>query len=719
MFCKKTMKNIKFATRFALILSLTAIIAVGVVGYQLSVINQDTLKSLTKNYYNSLASKVKIRLELQTEEVKRLLLQTSELFSTGQFGPAGIDYLNSALSRSEYISLLGFYDAQGRLLDALRKGSDAEAPPTIPQEMIDSLEKNILVVGRPLRLSDGLPVIPVATRWSEPRNNTNGIALSFIENSTMSGLVSKLSAEEFNIHYKEGTFLVDDSLYIVGHDNKNIIIGRESQAGKGIFTQGQFSFDHEISVMQEYKNPSGEAMVGFFLSIPALRIAVVVEQPESLVYASVQQMRASILISAIVIAVAAVILSIFVARQLAKPIASLVNASEKLALQDFSIRLDDYRSDEFGLLFQTHNRVAEELERYHKMNINKIVSARNKLESVVRQASDGIIVVEPSRHILVLNDVFARWFGVPDARVTDDMLVDRVFMDIHLKHAIAKTFIAPDPVVPVEFTLQLAGEVAETVLRGSFIRVMFGTETIAVTGILRDVTREVAVDRMKTELVSIVAHELRSPLSTMRGFSELIRKGDLPTDEVVEFAEIITTEADRLNGVITKFLDINRIESGRTEIQNIPFKLHDLIQNVLRVNMPLAEQKQMNVVTDIPQNTTPILGDPELVGQVFLNLFSNAVKYSDAGKQITVQLEEEREQMRVSVTDQGYGISESAQEKLFSKFFRATDDDRVRDHVGTGLGLAFIKEIVEKHGGKIGVHSQLNKGSTFWFVLPK
>lgn len=714
------MKNIKFATKFALILSLTALVAVGAVGYQLSTINLSTLKERIKDYYNVVARSASTRLEQQTSDITKLLEQTAEILSSGQFGQSSFSYISSALLRTEYTSAIGIYDNNGHFIDALSKNGALVSLQQVPQAIMDSLQKATVVVGRPLHINDGLPVIPIAVKWEEKATGNKGYLLSVIDNETLSNFVSQASSEAFSgSSRKEGIYLVDDSLYIVAHDNRTLVAAAERLAGKGIFSDSKFAFDREIAFTQEYKSPTGEAMVGISLPVPALHLAIIVEQPEALVYASVSTMRTSLLISSIIIGLAAILLSIIVARQLAKPVEVLVDASEKLATQDFSVRLDDKRSDEFGLLFQTHNRVAEELQRYHKLNINKIVSARNKLESVVRQASDGIIVVEPSRHILVLNEVLARWFDVADAKITDDMLVDRVFTDMHIKHAIAKAFVSNETVTPVEFTRQLPGEVSETVLRGTFVRVTYGAEVIAVTGILRDVTREVAVDRMKTELVSIVAHELRSPLNTMRGFSELIRKGDLSNEESVEFAEIITNEADRLNAVITKFLDINRIESGRTEFQRVPFKLHELLSNVLRVNMTLAEQKQMIVQSDIPGNTTPIVGDPELVGQVFLNLFTNAVKYSEPAKRINIELIEEREQMRVNVEDEGYGISESAQEKLFSKFFRATDDARVRNNVGTGLGLAFIKEIVEKHGGEIGVHSQINKGSTFWFTLPK
>lgn len=715
--------RLNFATKFALILSLTVLVAVGIVGWRLSVIGSDAQVDINRAYYTVVARGVSSRLEEQSSEITKLLFQTAELLADGQLSnTTKLNIIKSTLQKTPYTNAVSFYDINGNFITAFSKGK-AIPPQRVPKELLDSLRTaSSAIIGRPARIGeDGLPVLPVGVKWSDEEGN-EGILMSVIDNNTLCQFVSQSSAEAFE-GQKDRIYLVDDSLITIAHADRGLVRLREPLAGKGIFSEvkpkAQVSFAREVGLAKEYVNASGEDMVGISSAAAALRLAIVVEQPASVVYRSVYEMRRNLFLSSIIIALVAVGISILVARQVSKPIAQLVDASEKLAAQDFSVRLDESRADEFGVLFQTNNRVASELERFNNMNIGKIVSARNRLESVVQQASDGIIVVEPSRHIFVLNEVFAKWFGVENARIDDSTTVDKLFTNMHLKHALAKAFVSKETVMPVEFTLQLAGEVRETVLRGTIVRVLYGNELIAVTGILRDVTREVAVDRMKTELVSIVAHELRSPLNTMRGFSELIRKGDLAPEENVEFAEIITTEADRLNGVITKFLDINRIESGRTEIQRTPFKLHELINNVLRVNMPLAEQKQMRVEMDIPNNTTPIIGDPELIGQVFLNLFSNAVKYSEPNKRVKIEVREDKDQMYVGVEDEGYGISESAQEKLFSKFFRATDDERVRSNVGTGLGLAFIKEIVDKHDGKIGVRSQLNKGSTFWFTLPK
>ena len=715
------MRGLNFATKFALVLSATSLLAVGAIGYWLTVINLQTLEILSQNRYQVIAHDASARLGEQIQTMRLLLQEANDIFSNLELSnQAAQNLVISALQRNDKVQAIGLYDVEGNYIDAIAKG-EAVLPKRLPQALIDSVNANANtpITGRVGQYTEGQPpMIPIAIHF-ERGDGSRGILAGALTSTDLSTFISQASRDAFG--QKEQMYIVDDSLRLIAFYDATTVMKQERFFGKGIFKEiklpSQVVIGRDVSATKEYRNPAGREMVGTYITLPEIRALLVIEEPRELVYRSVDEMRRGVIVGLLAVGTAAIVISFAVARQLSRPINQLLEGSERIAQQDFTYRLDENRSDEFGILFQSNNRVAAELARYQQMNLNKIVGTRNKLESVVRQASDGFIVIEPNRSIFVMNDVFAHWFGA-DASTAEG----RSFLDVlnhyELKQTIMQAFVEEETHIPVQFSLDLVGEASETVVKGTFVRVMSEHQLTAVMGVLRDVTREVSVDRMKTELVSIVAHELRSPLNTIRGFSELIKKG-LDAEETTEFAGIISSEADRLNAVITKFLDINRIESGRTDIRKIPFRMHEVVSNVLKVNMPLAEEKNMTIETDIPLSTTPIVGDPDLIGQVFLNLFSNAVKYSDPGKTVRVEVVEGADTMRVNVYDQGYGISESAKEKLFTKFFRAVDDERVRQHVGTGLGLAFIKEIVEKHGGEMGVESQINVGSMFYFWLPK
>lgn len=717
------MRGFNFATKFALILSATALVSVGIIGYWLSSISLDELTQNARNFYDVVARDVKSRLEEKNRNTAILLLEAQEVLANPELtSQTAYSFVSSALQRNSSVSALGVYDVEGNFVDAFAKSSQEYLPRPLPQKLVDSIRTvpDKVIIGHTMQAAEGqAPIIPIALGYTRG-DGTRGILACALDGQELSAFITRASQESF-AGRKDRMYIVDDSLRLLASYDTTALRKQETLLGKGIFKEvknlAQVSFSRDAVASKEYVGFGGEQMVGTYISIPDLQSALVIEQPAAYVYRSVNEMRKSVIFSLIAVGTAAIVISFAVARQLSRPINQLLEASDRIAEQDFDYRLDESRNDEFGILFRGNNRVAEELARYQQMNLNKIVGTRNKLESVVRQASDGFIVIEPNRSIFVMNDVFAHWFGVDTATAEGRSFLDAI-PDYELKKTIMEAFTGEYSHIPVQFTLQLVGEADETVVKGTFVRVMNDNTLTAVMGVLRDVTREVAVDRMKTELVSIVAHELRSPLNTIRGFSDLIGKG-LEEDETKEFASIITSEADRLNAVITKFLDINRIESGRTDLRKIPFRIHETIQGVVKVNMPLAEAKNMEIELDVPLSTTPIVGDPDLIGQVFLNLFTNAIKYSDPNKKVRVEVYEGAAEMRISVQDQGYGISESAQEKLFTKFFRATDDERVRQHVGTGLGLAFIKEIIEKHNGEMGVESQINVGSKFWFTLPK
>jgi signal transduction histidine kinase len=242
---------------------------------------------------------------------------------------------------------------------------------------------------------------------------------------------------------------------------------------------------------------------------------------------------------------------------------------------------------------------------------------------------------------------------------------------------------------------------------------------IGIVTIFRDVTKEKEIDRMKTELVSMVAHELRSPLTSIAGFSELLLDAGITKDQSQEYAEIILKESNRLGELINKFLDISRIESGKSQLNKMPLHIGYLIENILELNSYQAEKKNIKVHLNIPKELPLVYVDKEMIEEVVLNLFSNAIKYSPEHTTINICVEEIDDDLVVKVADQGYGISKESLPNIFNKFYRVTDNEKVREISGSGLGLSLVKEIVEIHGGNVRVNSELGKGSTFSFSIPE
>jgi signal transduction histidine kinase len=716
--------RLTFATKLTLLVMLAVVLTSGIIGYSLAATNLTALKNSSRELYLSVAQNVQDRIQSRVDAASRLLVQASSTLTNTQLSPENALKLTAEMVAAERdVEALAVYDARGELLEVISKGRAAAFPKRLPSSIalgirFDTSHTRKIprpFVGTPERLTTtALPGIPIAVQWAL-NGSVQGVLLTVVDNESLCRIVADVSGRTFG-GAQHHVYLVDDTRNLVAHVEQGRVRDEESLAGKGIFSTIAFSTDKRVGISAEYGATSGEEMLGTFVTVPTLGMAIVVEQTQAIAYKPYYAMRLNVVMWGLVSLVVGVMLSVMISRQFAKPIRQLIAVSERLAVQDFSVRLPEDRADELSRLFRVQNRVAEELARYQQININRIISERNKLEAVVRQASDGVMIVDSSHTVLVLNEAFASWFALPQ---TENIPLEQAVTNEALKTQLLAVFASEQHVTPVEFRLQRAGEVRGIVLRGSMVRVVVDGELAAMTTIVRDVTKEVEIDRMKTELVGIVAHELRSPLHSIIGMSELIGEGALTHEDTVDFANRITKQAHQLSSIITKFLDLNRIESGKTELRQIPFHLNEVLQSVLKVNMRLAEKKGIQVHVHTPNKLTPIVGDPDLIGQVMVNLFSNAVKYSGEGTSVFVEVLEKSDKILFSIQDHGYGISESSKAKLFTKFFRATDDERVRQQTGTGLGLAFVKEILEHHGGELGVDTRLNAGSTFWFSLPK
>lgn len=238
--------------------------------------------------------------------------------------------------------------------------------------------------------------------------------------------------------------------------------------------------------------------------------------------------------------------------------------------------------------------------------------------------------------------------------------------------------------------------------------------------ILHDITREKTVERMKTEFVSIAAHQLRTPMSAIKWTLRMILDGDLGpiTSEQKDFLEKTFISNERMISLINDLLNVTRIEEGRHLYNLILVNLEDLTSNIVASYTEIAKRKNLTLEYEKPDQKLPqVKVDVEKIRLVISNLIENAIKYTPAKGGITVKAYIEDGRVQVSVKDTGVGILKEQQERIFTKFFRGANVMRMETE-GTGLGLFIAKNIVETHGGKIWFESEEGKGTTFLFNLP-
>ncbi|MCW3128806.1 MAG: ATP-binding protein [Methanophagales archaeon] len=226
------------------------------------------------------------------------------------------------------------------------------------------------------------------------------------------------------------------------------------------------------------------------------------------------------------------------------------------------------------------------------------------------------------------------------------------------------------------------------------------------------------VTRMKNDFLSITSHELRTPLTPMKSHLQMLREGYMGelNEEQEKSIETVLRNLTRLENLIEDILDLSRIEAGKIKLSFEPMNINDAVREAIKMQEGFAKRKDIEISAKLAEMPN-IIGDAERLGQAIGNLLNNAIKFSEKAGKVIIKTKRLGENVRVSITDYGIGIAKADQKKLFNPFSQI-DSSMGREHVGTGLGLAIAKGIIQAHNGKIGVESELGKGSTFYFSIP-
>ncbi|OQX95804.1 hypothetical protein B6I21_03530 [candidate division KSB1 bacterium 4572_119] len=394
--------------------------------------------------------------------------------------------------------------------------------------------------------------------------------------------------------------------------------------------------------------------------------------------------------------------------------------ARKIAGGKFELRLPVDSDDELGKLGKFFNLLAKEHHEIKKKGVGEKLFEREKIQAILENIGDGVIMTDNFNKIELLNSVAEAWFVKEENRHSKQKITDLIQDEklLELIENVKEGKSQKDE--KVEIQIKSPDDSKSIVLQAIATKVVGdNNRVLGVATALRDLTKEKEIDKKKTEVVSMVSHELRSPLTSIAGFSELLLNDGISKEQLKDYAEIILSESRRLNDLINKYLDISRIESGKSEMNKTAVNMEDVIRSVVGMNGFLAETKGIGVNVEIPKDISLIHADRQMMSEVILNLFSNAVKYSSPSTNITIKVYHTEKEQIVEVIDQGYGIPEKALENVFDKFFRVSENEKVQEEEGTGLGLSLVKEIIIKHKGRIWAKSKLNEGSTFFVALPK
>jgi two-component system phosphate regulon sensor histidine kinase PhoR len=228
------------------------------------------------------------------------------------------------------------------------------------------------------------------------------------------------------------------------------------------------------------------------------------------------------------------------------------------------------------------------------------------------------------------------------------------------------------------------------------------------------------LDKLKSDMISLMSHELRTPITSINGFAELLAMDDGVPAESREFLNIIVSESQRLSRMIDTFLSVTKLEAAdKQEVMKIPLKLDDVVGDMVGNLQPVAKKKRIRLVQQSSDRLPPVAADKSLITQCVANLIDNAIKYSPEKTTVSVSTMLEADAVRVLVEDRGYGIPPESIDKVWEKFYRVARDGQEKDAETTGLGLSFVREVIEQHGGAVALESEVGRGSRFSFTLPR
>ena len=367
-----------------------------------------------------------------------------------------------------------------------------------------------------------------------------------------------------------------------------------------------------------------------------------------------------------------------------------------------------------------HREAEIELEQQYR----EAEHARSETNAILDATSEAILLVSPDGHVVTVNRRFGELLGLePSATIGRDIAslqptFDRIFLDgAKIRDLLIRVHAEGDPRAKHVFTQQWP-EHRELELYSTMVRGV-GGDLLGRLTVFRDVTRERAVDRMKTEFVALVSHELRTPLTSIKGYVDLLLDGDVGEvgDQQREFLEVVSNNVERQAALINDLLDISTMEAGKIILNQAAVDLTHAIQSVCWAMAPQIDRKGQRLMLDVPADLPEAWGDRARITQILTNLISNAHKYTPKGGLIQIAAERQDELVRVDVRDSGIGMTPDEQAQLFNKFFRAKN--RTTDEEGgTGLGLVITRALVDMQGGSMEVVSAPGKGSVFSFTLP-
>jgi two-component system phosphate regulon sensor histidine kinase PhoR len=426
---------------------------------------------------------------------------------------------------------------------------------------------------------------------------------------------------------------------------------------------------------------------------------------------ALKDIQVKIAVGGLIISFFAAILCLLISRRISHPLEEMKQGSEHFAQGDLEYRLSVPDSEEMGGLAEAMNQMAIQLDD----RIKAVIKQRNELKAVLSSMVEGVVAVDMDENIINMNHAAAQMLKTVPSEA-QGRSIQEVVRNTALLQFVANA-LSSDEAFEGDIALHSEGQ-----------RILNGHGTVLHDGegnrigaliVLNDVTRLRKLENIRREFVANVSHEIKTPITAIRGFVETLREGSIKDPKETErFLEIIMKHVNRLNTIIEDLLSLSRIEekAEKEEVALTVGSVKDVLKTAIQLCEVKAASKQIHLELSCGEDITAKINHP-LLEQAVVNLLDNAIKYSNKGSVIQIKAEQTDDETVISVSDQGCGIDKEHLSRLFERFYRV-DKARSRKLGGTGLGLAIVKHIVQAHRGRVSVDSMPGEGSIFTIYLP-
>jgi len=450
------------------------------------------------------------------------------------------------------------------------------------------------------------------------------------------------------------------------------------------------------------------SIIGVPLQLPGEKNgAVFIYQSLEVMKETTDETTKYILLVAGVAIILTTIFAFFLSTRITAPLRKMREAAFEVARGKFDTKVPILTHDEIGELATAFNQMGRQL----KFNMNALNQEKEQLASILSSMADGVITFNRDGTILITNppaDRFLQyWYYEKGGFTTDAEAIPSQVMELFQKSLeTEKEQIGEISVQGRHWVILVSPLYSNRFIRGA-------------VAVLRDMTQERKLEKMRKDFIANVSHELRTPISMLQGYSEAIVDDIAESqEEKKEMAKVIYDESLRMGRLVNELLDLARMEAGHIHLSMEDVNLSAFINRIIYKFQGLAKDNEIYLESKVEPDGSPVLFDPDRIEQVLTNLIDNAIRHTPKGGQVKVTVDSDDREVRMEVKDSGSGIPEEDLPFVFERFYKA-DKARTRGRAGTGLGLAIAKNIIDAHRGNISVRSKTGMGTTFSFFLPR